>query len=184
MGTKGWYALSSLTQGLPYRFKVSTVTEVGEGPLSTIATFYAGVTPTAPNNPTRVSSTSGTVTIDWTGSTATHGGLAVSGWRIYGSAYGNDFGSAAHLAQTVAGTTQGTVSCTSVYSKVRARGSATSEQTFVDNSTENVTGSTWTETVSYGTGTGWLNIRIGPVSDRFQTSVFIVGSAQPMPQCE
>eukprot|EP00392_Amoebophrya_sp_AT5.2_P001273 g1275.t1 len=61
------YTVGNLEVALPYRFKVSVVSEVGESDHSPIATYYPGDIPIAPLPPTYVNSTLNSITVQWSG---------------------------------------------------------------------------------------------------------------------
>jgi fibronectin type 3 domain-containing protein len=74
-----------LTSGLPYKFKIIVVSEVGESATSTPVQFYSAATPNPPTLSVSTSSNA-VVNLQWTQNY--DGGASVTNWRIYGSVDG------------------------------------------------------------------------------------------------
>ncbi|CAE8601561.1 unnamed protein product [Polarella glacialis] len=71
-----------LSPGLPYRFKVQAVSEVGTSEMSAIETFYSAATPDPPTVYV-MSSSNSEINLAWT--PGADGGSPISGWLVYGS---------------------------------------------------------------------------------------------------
>ena len=65
-----------------YRFKVSALVFNGEGVMSSEFLTYSCVAPTTMAGPTRVSSTSSSMTLAWT-APADEGGCTVTGYAVF-----------------------------------------------------------------------------------------------------
>ncbi|CAD7941246.1 unnamed protein product [Amoebophrya sp. A120] len=86
------YPVGNLSVGLPYRFKVSVVSEVGESDHSPVSTFYPGDLPVAPTAPKYINSSLTSITVEWQSGDASlsqSGGNDYLNWQFQASYFQN-----------------------------------------------------------------------------------------------
>jgi len=79
------YTASGLTAGLPYRFRIRVLSEVGESQLSNVRIISCGADPDAPSAPAHVTSANNAqLTVGWT-FTGYNGGATITNWYLWAS---------------------------------------------------------------------------------------------------